>query len=53
LFFEYAGDFQDERKGDVSRAFVNAVESCGALLADHLPPRESAGNEIPAKIYLI
>ncbi len=41
------------REGQVTDGFVNAVESCGALLADHLPPRESAGNEIPDKIYLI
>jgi uncharacterized membrane protein len=36
--------------GKLTDALVHAVEKAGALLAQHFPPHEGTGNELPDKI---
>ena len=39
--------------GRLAEGFVTAVERCGAVLADHVPPRPGARDALPNRIYVI
>jgi uncharacterized membrane protein len=40
------------RTGNLTDALVHAVEKAGALLAQHFPPDEGTGNELPDRIAM-
>jgi putative membrane protein len=41
------------RHDRVADGFLAAIAHCGAILAEHFPPRASGGNELPDRLYVI
>ena len=41
------------RDGEIADGFVAAIDLCGKELAQHFPPTEGSGDELPDQIYLI
>ena len=41
------------REGRVADGFVAAIETCGAVLAEHFPRTDGSPNELPDRIYFI
>jgi putative membrane protein len=41
------------RDGRIADGFVTAIKLCGNALAQHFPPSQASGNELPDHIYLI
>ncbi|MBP7242473.1 hypothetical protein [Amaricoccus sp.] len=41
------------REGRVADGFIAAIETCGAVLAEHFPNADGNPNELPDRIYFI
>ena len=41
------------REGEVAAGFIEAVDACGALLAEHFPPAPADTNELPDHLIVL